>query len=389
MEFLIATVIAVAGLAIAYFTYRAQVAPVFKRLHYTSVAFDLVLPIVHKDLRRLFKVYLNGQELINPVVCAARIQNTGKSPIRPDDFDAPLTIESAEKEVIFRGGVIECDPPNIFNVDADRSGKAPFAVKMNKFMIRPVLLNPGDKFKLAYIADMFPEKWDLSVSCRIAGVKQVARIPRLADGLRQEIYAEPISLPGSITPSEPRRDRLSLFVWVAPILANIGRGFNDSLDLRVDNRTVENPSLLCVIVSNGRNEVASHNGSSIVTVDLPGTQITRLVTRLADSSDHEHDSASHTHKISSHKIAIKVPQLGPEDSIRVSAIISGTCSKPIVESENFTVDEAVMLQLRASDLLEKNLAEMNPRILLSNQWLYLLWQRLREKREWRSRLERG
>jgi hypothetical protein len=386
MEFVTVTVIAVASLVVAYFTYRAQVAPGFKRLHYTSVAFDLVLSIVHDDLRGLFKLYLKGEELINPVVCAACIQNTGRAPIRPDDFDAPLTIESAEKAAIFRGGIIECDPPNIFDIDRDRSDKAPFAVKMNKFMIRPVLLNPDDKFELAYIADMIPEKWDLSVSCRIVGLKQVVRVPRLADGLRQEIYAEPISMPGAVSPLEPGLERLSLFVWSAPILADIGGRFNDSLDLRVGNRVVQNPNLLYVIVSNEQKEVAAHNGSGIVSVDLPGARISRLVARRADYSKHERDGASYVSKVNNHKITVKIPELNPGDSVRVSAIISETCSKPIVEFENLAIDEAVLLQLKTGDdLIEKNLAKMDPKILLSNQPLYLSWQRLRERYEWHSR----
>jgi hypothetical protein len=388
VEFLIATVIGVVGLSIAYFTYLAQVAPGFKRLHYTSVAFDLVLPVVHNDLRGLFKLYLKGQELINPVVCAARIQNTGKAPIRPEDFDAPLTIEAAEKDVIFRGGTIECDPPNIFKADRDRSNEAPFQVQMNKFTIRPVLLNPDDKFEVVYIADMIPEKWDLTVSCRIAGVKQAVRVPRLADGQQLEMYFERIELPGGVTQPEPGRERLNLYIWSAPILADTDRRFEDFLDLRVGNKTVKNPNLLYVIISNEGRQAITPSGSSVVSVDLPGTRINRLVTRLADSSEDERDGASYVRTINSHKIAVRVPQLNPGETIRASAIVSGNCAKPIVESKDFVADEALLVQVRTGDHIEKNLAKMNPKILLSNQRLYLIWQRKREEYEWRSRHRR-
>jgi hypothetical protein len=380
LEFLIATVISVAGLLIAYFTYLAQVAPGLKRLHYTSVAFDLVLPVVHDDLRGLFKLYLKGQELINPVVCAARIQNTGKASIRPDDFDAPLTIEAAEKDVIFRGGSIESNPPNIFRVDPDRSGEAPFQVQMNKFMIRPVLLNPDDKFEVVYIADMIPEKWDLTVSCRIAGVKRAVQVPRLGDGQLVGMYAEWIGMPADVAQPE----QLYLYVWSAPILADTGERFEDSLDLRVGNKTVKNPSLLYVVIKNERSQALAPSGSTGVSVDLPGTQIIRLVTRLADSSEDERDGASYVSRVNSHQIVVRVPQLNPGDTIRVSAIVSGSCPKPIVELKGLAADQALLIQVRAADHIEKNLAKLNPKILLSNRRLYVIWQRQREKYLWRS-----
>ena len=286
-----------------------------------------------------------------------------------------MTIEAAEKDVIFRGGSIESDPPNIFRVDPDRSGEAPFQVQMNKFMIRPVLLNPDDKFEVVYIADMIPEKWDLSVSCRIAGVKQAVQVPRLGDGQRVGMYAEWIGVPADVTQPVPSREQLYLYVWSAPILADTGGRFEDSLDLRIGNKTVENPSLLYVIIKNERLQALAPSGSTEVSVDLPGTRIVRLVTRLADASEDERDGASYVSRINSHQIVVRVPQLNSGETILVSAIVSGNCPKPIVEPKGLAADEALLIQVRAGDHIEKNLAKLNPKILLSNRRLYLIWQR--------------
>jgi hypothetical protein len=385
MGFAITTVIAIVALVIAYLTYRAQVAPMLKRLHYASLAFDLVMPVVHDDLRDIFKLYLKGQELINPIVCAARIQNTGRAPIRRDDFDGPLTIQSAEEAAIFRGGLMDCDPANIF--DFDHAGKVPFKVMKNKFMISPVLLNPGDKFEIVYIADMVPEKWDVSVSCRIAGLEQVAQVPRIADGMRHNLYVEPIKIPGretpeNVVPGEPNPDRLSLFVWATPMLAGTGGRFDRNLDLRVDNKSIEDPNLLYIIIHNGRKATEIHERRGSVSVDLPGARIVRLIARHVDAASHESNAAQHIRILNSHKISVRIPELESGDTIRVSAVISGSCTDPLVEFRNFTVDEAVLMRFRDIDLIETNLAQLRPKILLSNQRLYRSWLRLCERYRW-------
>jgi hypothetical protein len=379
MEFAIATIISVIALGIAYFTYRAQVAPAMKRLHYSGLAFDLIMPVVHDDLRPLFKLYLKGQALINPVVCVARIQNTGKAPIRREDFDGPLVIQSVEAKAIFRGNTIDCDPPNIF--DFNDPDNVPFEVKANKFMVRPVLLNPADKFQVMYIADMVPDEWEVSVSCRIAGLEKVSRIPIVRSGMGHDMYIERIgSQFGDAPPTPP--EGLTLNIWVSPVLACIGGRLNDELKLKVQNRVIDDPHIFYAIVHNSRDVVAGRQGSSSISVNLPGARIIRTIARRSDGSEAEHEAAENVGVTGEHVLKINVPTLQAGDLLRIYAITSGFCASPLVQYHDFQVDDALLFQFKTEDLIEKNLPEIDPVILLSNQKLHLAWRKMTEHRRW-------
>jgi hypothetical protein len=307
MEFLIGTVVGIVGLAITYLAYRAQTASAFKRLQYTGLAMDLINPLVNDELRNHFKVYLKNQELINPVACIARIQNTGKAPTLPIDFDGSLTIQSAEEAAIFRGGIIDCNPPNIF--DLDRPDSFSFEVKQNKFMIGPFLLNPDDRIQVTYVADMAPEKWDVEEKCRIVGIKQVMRLPLAKDSIQQTVSVEPIQIPGNEASGNfpPDLNQLSLIVFVGPMLMNIGEGFSDEFRIKVGNVFLNDPHLAYITVTNGCEKAYNPNESSSLSIDFAGTEITRLVAYSPDIAAGEHDGTAHVIAEDRHKVSIRLP----------------------------------------------------------------------------------
>lgn len=382
MEFAIGTIISIIALAVAYITYRAQVAPATKRLHYAGLSFDLIMPVVHDELREIIKIYLRGHELINPVVCVASIENTGKAPILREDFDGPLVIQSVEKDAIFRGGTLDSDPPNIF--DYDHPKRLAFEVKGNKFMVGPVLLNPSDKFQLMYIADMVPDKWDVNVGCRIAGVEKVSRISPAKDvtGMSHDLYIERLSdLPGAAQISPPSDNTLTLNIWVSRILAGIGGRLEEDLDLMVDDRIIEDPHIFYVVIQNGRDTAARHDASSSVTINLPGVRFSRSVAIYVDSSQRELDVTELVTVITRDTLRVKVPTLEPGEVIRVYAVTSGFNMKPVVKYINFDVDDALVFQFRTEDLIEKNLAKFQPVNLLANQKMASIKRGLANLRE--------
>jgi hypothetical protein len=382
MEFMIGTVVGIVGLAITYLAYRAQTASTFKRLQYTGLAMDLINPLVNDELRNHFKVYLKNQELINPVACIARIQNTGKAPILPSDFDGPLTIQSAEEAAIFRGGVIDCNPPNIF--DPDRPESFSFQVKQNKFMIGPFLLNPDDRIQVTYVADMAPETWDVEVKCRIVGIKQVMRLPLAKDSFQQTVSVEPIQIPGNEASGNfpPDPNQLSLVVFVGPMLMNIGEGFSDEFCIKVGNEFLNDPHLAYITVTNGREKAYNPNGSSLLSIDFGGTEITRLIAYNPDIAADEHDGTAHDTAEDRHKVFIRLPHLDPGESIRVAGILSASCDNPGFEFHDFMADHGMFMRFTTHDPIKENLAQMHPKILLSNQKLYRGWQRLRDRYQW-------
>src|SRR5689334_7758833 len=109
MEFVIATLIAIVALIVAWLTYRSQLVQSFKRLHYSSFMTSLV-PALNDEFVDLLTIRFDGEDLILPILCVAVIENTGKVPIIPQDFNGPLTIRSQDKAV-FRGGILRPHPP--------------------------------------------------------------------------------------------------------------------------------------------------------------------------------------------------------------------------------------------------------------------------------------
>jgi hypothetical protein len=90
MGFVIGTLIAVLTLVVTYLAYKAQKNQSFKRLHYSSFMAPLVLSRWY-DNEDTITVRQDGEEFILPFLCAARIENTGRAPILPSDFNGPLT----------------------------------------------------------------------------------------------------------------------------------------------------------------------------------------------------------------------------------------------------------------------------------------------------------
>jgi hypothetical protein len=149
MDFLVGTFIGMAGLAIAYLTYRSQVGQSFKRVHYSSFIAPLLIPR-SEELMRSIVIRCQGEELINPLLCVARFENTGRSPIVPSDFNSPISIRM-QGPSIFRTGVLSWNRPGM--IDVNRHPDALIVdLKSGEINIGPTLLNPRDSVTMAFIA---------------------------------------------------------------------------------------------------------------------------------------------------------------------------------------------------------------------------------------------
>jgi len=385
MEFAIGTFLTLIAIVVAYLTYRAQVDQAFKRIHYSSFMMDLILPM-NDGLRSMLTFRFNGEDLINPVLCVATIQNTGTSPILPSDFDGPLTVASREKMAIIRHGLLECDPPNIFDIDHPENLK--IKVVRNKFMLGPTLMNPKDRITLFYIADMIPDDWELEVTSRIAGVEKIVRLPRLEKGISHTFNVQPLrGVRGRNTPMDPAPGQLMLVVWTAPVFATPEGRFKDLLDVTIDGVAIEDPHTFLIAISNGKEGPSHYDSDSEILFEFPDTRIIRVLTEFTGTSLAGIDLSRQVHLEGHRKLLVRPPLLSKGEAFKACAITSGECGAPIVSCKGFTPDQAMFMQLTVDGLIDANLAKIDPQLLLSNQRAYALWQELSKKYRWLARRE--
>jgi hypothetical protein len=187
-----------------------------------------LVPLVNDEVFELLSIRFDGEDLIDPVLCVAVIENTGKAPILPQDFNGPLTVRSQDKAV-FRGGILRVHPPNMF--DIERPNSLNIKTCKNGINIGPTLINPRNRILLALIAEVIPERWKLEVVSRIAGIEHIIDLPKPGggNGTNVTFTAHPLGIPTKSSFDNFTPDQLTLNVSIFPVVIDPGGMFGDQL----------------------------------------------------------------------------------------------------------------------------------------------------------------
>jgi hypothetical protein len=383
MEFFIGTLIGLAALVVSYLAYRSQARQTFKRIHYSSFATSLIVPTT-EDLAVAVKC--QGEDLIYPLLCAARFENTGLSPILPSDFDAPISIRLRGSSV-FRTGILSSNRPGV--IDFDRHPDVlGFDLKKKEVTIGPMLLNPRDSVTLVFIADAIPDKFDVEVVGRIAGIEDMIRLPKPIEGIMATVNVRrsPAEVESSADPDT--RPVASVDVFILPVIADPEGIFDGMLEVLISGTVVRSPHLVTVTVENEGSESISFGGDDIFTVQLVDSRFVRLLLAQVERRDSSSVRVPHDAiKPTSHSISVCALTLDPGEFLRVQFIVSGACSDLVVVPHGNQLRTRI-LNFVADGMVENNLSETEPRIFLTNQRAYLLGRSLLKEIPWLSRVMR-
>ncbi|MEM8637284.1 MAG: hypothetical protein AAGG51_00500 [Cyanobacteria bacterium P01_G01_bin.54] len=126
--------------------------------------------LLSRPLEREFKLSYRGQPVDNVATFLVEIRNTGRHPIRRDDFESPLEFWAQGVNQVVSSEEVKSIPNDI-------SLSTEF--KQNKVFVDPLLLNPQDmvQFSITALCDHLCNKKssvDLNLeSARIAGISNI------------------------------------------------------------------------------------------------------------------------------------------------------------------------------------------------------------------------
>jgi hypothetical protein len=377
MEIIAATLIGMATAAFAYLTYRLQLGQSFKRLHYSSFMTPLIAPI-NDDVRHLLTLRCDGEDLINPILCVACVENTGRSPILSSDFSGPLIIRSRDA-AIFRAGLLEFQPSYI--VDVHSLDGLHIDLVKNGLNIGPMLLNPHDKIKIIYIADIVPEQWELEVVGHIAGIDEIRRIPKPGQGTIHSFFVTPMNL-NSGRRTTTTMGSLSFEIMISPVFLDPENSFSNHLKVQVERTVVQDPHIMTVILRNDSSVPFEAEGDNIFTINVGDIIMIPLLAQINNKNLSESVIERYVSMKGAQEISIASPKLGPGQYFTIITVISGKCSNLSFNCSDYTPRDASVIRLETEELIERNLARMEPRLFLSNQKMYQLWRFLIRKYPW-------
>jgi hypothetical protein len=384
MEFAIVTLLTIIGLGIGYLAYQSQQRQSFKRLHYTSFIMPLILPR-SDEAKESISVRQGSYNFVYPVLCAARIENTGRAPILPSDFNGPFTIR-VKGPAGFRCGEVISNRPDI--LDMRHPAAIDVSIERSEISIGPTLLNPRDSIAVIYVADAAPKEWELEVGGRIAGIEEIVRLPKPHEGsiishhkIRPLLQAPDTPLGSSPTPRD-----LSLLIMVWPVLASPGKMFADQLQVFVDRNVVPDAHLLFVTLDNQGPPFMQTNAELGIIVKMPESSVVKLLSVTVQGADGNEQNSSAVpddilrgFRLGSNTIQIYPPSLPFGWGLVAIFIVSGDCANLTAESLGINLGAAEIWRMETDNLIEANLAQAKPRILLTNRVLYRLWHSLKNR----------
>jgi hypothetical protein len=150
----------VGGIAVPIWLWQADLAA---RSLALSVVQTIPLQPTGTSAPGKLEVSIDGQLLATPHLSLIEIENTGKRPIAATDFDGPIEIRVASGQSIARARVAEAIPSDL---------EAKLVAEQEKISVFPLLLNPGDRMRIAIVTSGPPPKYSSRV--RIAGVTSAA-----------------------------------------------------------------------------------------------------------------------------------------------------------------------------------------------------------------------
>jgi hypothetical protein len=385
MEFAIGTLVGVLAIVVAYLTYRSQLGQSFKRIHYSSFMTDFIMP-QDDETRQPMTVRYVGTDLIYPILCGTKIENTGRSPILVSDFNGPIVIQH-KGTMIFRCGRMILNRPNIIDADSPESLK--LDTPKNEIHIGPTLLNPRDSITLVYVVDALPNELSIEVIGRVAGIEKIVRLPKKSERASFTLNGQDLPIASTQKSQELPLAGLSICIVVLPVLFDPDNMFSNRVDVFVRGTIIKNAHIVSIVISNDGATSVERSDNNIIILKLPQSRIIRLVSAQAEQRSPGRpsplitDAEADLHLIpASHQITVNPPRLTPNETLRIKLLVSGNCDDLIAESHGTTSYNAQLVQFDVHDILEQNFAKAGPRLLLSNRRAYALWHSLTEDHPW-------
>jgi hypothetical protein len=298
------------------------------------------------------KLYLDGHELVNPHVNAIKIENTGRAPIVPDDFDGPISIRLHES--IFLSLSISWNRPNILQED-----KHELQMSTRELQIGPMLLNPGDVLTVIAVVDTIAD--DLSVVGRLAGVEQILQIPPSETMahlrfLNDNYYVGPTKRAAPLPVPNAKLAGKTLdcmrFRW--PILANPNgqaHSLLKDIEVRVNGFATSQPIALIYGLSNTTKEtiLASDFGGPLTIRSRESIFRHAYARRKPPLEDEDFLPI----EVRDHEIRVQPTQLERDDIVNVTVILDGagddldvsSPSLPIIVGSPMTIDPQSLLSV--------------------------------------------
>jgi hypothetical protein len=197
--------------------------------------------------------------------------------------------------------------------------------------------------------------------------------------------AHPLGVPTKNTFGNLAPDELALDVVIIPVVIDPGGMFGDQLEVAMGNTVVKEAHTITIAIYNSTS-TPTNNRASTISFDFPDTRILRAITQTDGMTITTAEASRRVRLDGDHKISISLPRLGKDQTFRVVMIASGKCGKPAVVCREFIPDHATLLRFETNDIIDQNLAQMEPRLLLSNQRMYRLWHESIKKHPWVRRL---
>lgn len=116
-----------------------------------------------EELQGRLNVQVDGVAVRNIDVMFLEVQNSGNHPISRSDFDIPFAIVFEPPARIF-SAVVDAEEPANLGVSLE--------VEEQRVSLKPILLNPGDKFTLKLLLSSDSKGYD--VVGRVIGVREIA-----------------------------------------------------------------------------------------------------------------------------------------------------------------------------------------------------------------------
>lgn len=377
IAWLITTVIALAGLALAVATFTGK-GPTLKRIHYSSVSFRFLLPSLYDatsdvELEPRMTVRRSGEDLILPQIVLLRMENTGKAPIQTSDFAGNLNIELG-KRAIFRSGMIVTSRDNVLDFARTEVSRR----SHGHLALSPMLLNPRDSLTFVLLVD---GEVDASVAARIAGVEALVKLPNPLPG------GTNLQMTATSTIYEKRVDwppvrYVNCMITTMPMLLDPSGQMASEVDVRTAGILLEAPYFATL-------NLACENGVTAKTLrafdradfrfKFEGSVVKRIVMRIGDQITSERRSSRLVHSTGGTvRLDSSIVDF-MEDSIRVDVFLDGLPERIVVLERPEWVENPMQFKVEANLSIDDHLASTQPRILLADQRLYSAWGKLQRK----------
>ncbi|GAA1719222.1 hypothetical protein GCM10009745_80230 [Kribbella yunnanensis] len=382
MEFLVATVLAVAGVAVAGVTLLWQKRGTgFKRVHYTAACDQLLLDrddeAVDSFLSGPISVHLepSGTKLVWPMAFKLRLANTGMAPIQPSDFSSTLNIDFGPRCELLGGSI------TVSRGRADEFlGSESAVLDHGCLKLTPFLLNPRDEITISGMLNGVLPEDGIAVSGRVTGMETFVRLRARERGPRAELVVN--SLLHDSLEHQPIAPDVDVKIFVLPKflpfedLGSAPRG-GRGISTRLNGSVVERMHQVSFQVTNrGRREVDLTHWLRCHTGDRTFLHLLDIrKAHVTIASDSQSDCVDWN----SRAVGIRPGPLGVGETFSATFIAEGRLDEVEVGECPDEIEDVQIARMTFPDTsLERHLAEMSPRVILTSPGIYRGLQKLRD-----------